>query len=66
MTTNTIWGVKNSVDSTDKSKWATEEEPGFVSLEDATKELDFTQPNGGVNFKATGAISANIGDPRWR
>ncbi len=65
-TTNTIWGVKNSVDSTDKSKWATEEDPGFVSLDDATKELDFTQPNGGVNFKATGAISATIGDPRWR
>jgi hypothetical protein len=54
------------VDSTDKSKWATEEDPGFVSLDDATKELDFTQPNGGVNFKATGTISATIGDPRWR
>jgi hypothetical protein len=66
MTTNTIWGVKNSVDGTDKSKWATEEDPGFVSLDDATKELDFTQTNGGVNFKATGAISATIGDPRWR
>jgi hypothetical protein len=66
MTTNTIWGVKNSVDSTDKSKWATEEDPGFVSLDDATKELDFTQPNGGINLKATGTISATIGDPRWR
>jgi hypothetical protein len=66
MTTNTIWGVKKAVDSTDKSKWATEEDPAFVSLEDATKELDFTQENGGVNFKATGTISATIGDPRWR
>jgi hypothetical protein len=66
MTTNTIWGVKNSVDSTDKSKWATEEDPAFVNLEDATKELDFTKENGGINLKATGAISKNIGDPRWR
>lgn len=61
--TNTIWGVKNSVDNTDKSKWATEEDAAFVG--DITQELDLSQPNGGVNFKATGAISSTIGDPRW-
>lgn len=61
--TNTIWGVKNSIDNTDKTKWATEEDAGF----DVTNlpELDLTKENGGVNFKATGAISSTIGDPRW-
>ena len=29
------------------------------------KPLDLTQDNGGVNFKAKGAISSTIGDPRW-
>ena len=64
MTTNTVWGVSQSVDGTDKGKIATEEDPGFTE-EMVTKELDLTQPNGGVNFKATGAISSTIGDPRW-
>ena len=54
-----------TIDGTDKSKWLTEEDPGFA-IDNITKELDFTQPNYGLNFKATGAISSNIGDPRWR
>ena len=62
---NTIWGVKNAVDGTDKSKWATEEDAGF-SADETVKELDFTKEDFGINFKATGAISSKIGDPRWR
>ena len=61
---NTIWGVINSVDSTDKKEIATEENMGFTD-ENIFKVLDFTQPNGGVNFTATGTISSTIGDPRW-
>lgn len=62
---NTVWGVGSSVDGTDKGKLATEEDAGFAEAE-TKKELDFTQPNFGLNFKATGAISSTIGDPRWR
>ena len=62
---NTVWGVGSSVDGTDKGKLATEEDAGFVEAE-TKKELDFTQPNFGLNFKATGAISSTIGDPRWK
>ena len=29
------------------------------------KPLDLTKDDGGVNFKAKGAISSTIGDPRW-
>nr|MBP7473176.1 DUF4957 domain-containing protein [Prevotella sp.] len=61
---NTIWGISESVDATDKTRCATEEDPGF----DATavlQPLDLSQKNGGVNFKATGTISSTIGDPRW-
>ncbi len=61
---NTIWGIKNSVDATDKGKWATEEDPGF-DLAETQKELDFTKENYGLNLKPTGAISSTIGDPRW-
>ncbi len=64
MTTNAIQGVVNAVDGTDKSKIATEEEIGFTE-DQVTQPLDLTQPNGGVNFKATGAISSKVGDPRW-
>ena len=65
MTTNAIQGVTNPVDGTDLKSWATEEPIGF---DDAAclKELDFSQPDFGINFKATGAISSTIGDPRWR
>jgi hypothetical protein len=52
------------LDSTDKTKWVTEEDPGFTT-EMMEKELDFTQPNYGLNFTATGPISSTIGDPRW-
>lgn len=62
---NTIWGVASSVDGTDKGKWATEEDAGFDQAE-TKKELDLTQENYGINFKATGAISSTIGDPRWK
>lgn len=65
LSTNTIWGVTNPVDNTDKEKWATEEDPGFDDAA-SMKELDFTQPNFGINFTATGAISSKIGDPRWK
>jgi fibronectin type 3 domain-containing protein len=49
----------------------------FVTKEDAfgladvdavkawLKPLDLTKDDGGVNFKAKGAISSTIGDPRW-
>ena len=65
MTTNAIQGVTKPVDGTDLKSWATEEPIGF---DDAAclKELDFSQPDFGINFKATGAISSTIGDPRWR
>lgn len=62
---NTVWGIGQSVDGTDKGKLATEEDAGFAEAE-TKKELDFTQSNFGLNFKATGAISSTIGDPRWR
>ena len=61
---NTIWGVKNTVDGTDKDKWATEEDPGFDNAE-TLKELDFTKENYGLNLTPTGTISSTIGDPRW-
>ena len=61
---NTIWGVFNSVDSTDKKEIATEEDMGFTD-ENIFKVMDLTAENGGVNFKATGTISSTIGDPRW-
>ena len=61
---NTIWGVKNAVDATDKSKWATEEDPGFDEAE-TKKVLDFNQENYGLNLTPTGPISSTIGDPRW-
>ncbi len=60
---NTIWCVASSIDGTDKTKWATEEDPEF---EGETKaELDFTKENYGLNLTAKGTISSTIGDPRW-
>ena len=61
---NTIWGVTNPVDATDKTRCATEEDPGFDPVA-VLQPLDLTLPNGGVNFKAHGTISSTIGDPRW-
>lgn len=52
-----------TVDGTDKTTYATEEEFGFVG--DCDQVLDLTKPDGGVNFKATGALSSTVGDPRW-
>jgi hypothetical protein len=61
---NTGYAYYGTLDSTDKTKWVTEEDPGFTT-EMMEKELDFTQPNYGLNFTATGPISSTIGDPRW-
>lgn len=69
ITKNTIWGLKNPVDATDKKRCATEENAfGYSTVEElnaALKELDLTKPNGGVNFKSSAPISSTIGDPRW-
>ena len=62
---NTAWGIKNPIDATDLAKWVTEEDPGFDEAM-TRQEFDFTKPNGGVYFQATGAISSTIGDPRWK
>ncbi len=61
---NTGWGIKNALDGTDKEKWVTEEDPS-ISQDEMAKELDFSLPNYGINFKASGTISSTIGDPRW-
>ena len=57
---NTMWCPTKGVDGTDKQKYVTEADPGFTT-ENLFKELDFSQPNGGVNFKPT----TGNGDPRW-
>ena len=58
---NTIEGVTKAVDNTDKSKgYASEAQHGFTE-ENIFKELDFSQPNGGLNFTPT----TGNGDPRW-
>lgn len=62
---NSIWCVTNEIDSTDKSKWATED-PDMSFVGPCDQSLDFSKPNYGVNFKATSALSSTIGDPRWR
>ena len=50
-------------------KFVTEEDAFGLADVDAVKAwlqpLDLTKENGGVNFKAKGAISSTIGDPRW-
>ena len=68
--TNTVWGIKNKVDDTDKTRCATEEDAfgcndNADKLNSMLKPLDLNAPNGGVNFKANGPISSTIGDPRW-
>lgn len=62
-TDNTIWGVTNPVDDTDKTRYATEEDPLFAGS--PVQELDLTKPNGGLNLKPAGALSSTMGDPRW-
>lgn len=63
-TDNTIWGITNPVDNTDKEKYATEEDPGFTA---PTSAIDLTKKNGGYNLKPTGAVAVagQFGDPRW-
>ena len=51
------------IDGTDKSTYATEEDFRFAG--DCNQVLDLTKPDGGVNFKASGALSSKAGDPRW-
>lgn len=68
--TNTVWGIKNKVDDTDKTRCATEEDAfgcndNADKLNSMLKPLDLNAPNGGVDFKPSGAISSTIGDPRW-
>lgn len=50
-------------------KFVTKEDAFGLADVDAVKAwlqpLDLTKENGGVNFKAKGAISSTIGDPRW-
>lgn len=68
---NTMWYYDASPQDNDTggrtdsngNPFTTLEDPGFT---EPFVELDLTKPNGGVNFKATGAISSKIGDPRWR
>ena len=68
---NTMWYVEASPQDNDTggrsdtngNPFTTLEDPGFT---EPFVELDLTKPNGGVNFKASGAISSTIGDPRWR
>ncbi len=68
---NTMWYVVTSPQSHDTggrndklgNPFTTLEDPGFTAPMTA---LDFSQPNGGLNLKPTGAISSNGGDPRWR
>ena len=61
MSGNTIQGVRNSVDGTDKKEFATESNHGFDESYIDNAILDLTAANGGVNFTpATGN-----GDPRW-
>lgn len=61
MSGNTIQGIRNEVDDTDKSTFATESNHGFDESAIDNGILDFSQPNGGVNFTP---LTGN-GDPRW-
>ena len=61
MSGNTIQGIRNSVDSTDKKEFATESDHGFDESAIDNAILDLTAENGGVNFTP---LTGN-GDPRW-
>ena len=62
MSGNTIQGIRNKVDSTDKKEFATEADHGFDESYIDGAILDLTNPeNGGVNF----APATGNGDPRW-
>lgn len=62
---NYLWANEDSSGSVDESdkNYGTVADPGFNRS--AFKELDFSQPNCGLNLKPSGAASA-AGDPRWR
>ena len=59
----------NSIKDSGNAPFASEYDPGFGgnNAEQVGKELDFTQPNGGVNFTPTEyeIITNRGGDPRW-
>lgn len=59
---NIMWCPTNGVDGTDKNNYVSEQDPGFSDA-NLNKVLDFSQPNGGVNFAPAAGITA--GDPRW-
>lgn len=71
---NAIWYNEASPQSNDYGGRTDTNGNPFCILEEGTTPnaaaadmplLDLTQPNGGVNFKASGALSSTIGDPRW-
>lgn len=60
---NVIWGVDINIDSTDKTTYCEEADPGFTV---PTEPLDFTLPNGGIDLTPSGrAIELRSGDSRW-
>lgn len=67
---NVIWGITNTVDNTDKERFATEEDPQFACGEisaDILEGYDFSKKNGGFNLEPTNGMAASLkyGDPRW-
>ena len=58
-----VYNVTKSTHSDDPKHFVIED-PG-ISVTEMNTALDFSKPNGGVNFKPTGAVSSSIGDPRW-
>lgn len=59
---NIMWCPTKGVDGTDKQNYVIEQDPGFTA-DNLNKALDFSQPNGGVDFTPAAGITA--GDPRW-
>lgn len=61
---NYIWSDgTTTIDTTDKSTYAKEMDPGFVA---PTTSLDLTQKNGGLDLTPSGEVlTASSGDPRW-
>lgn len=55
----------NSMKDSGNAPFASEYDPGFGGQE--LQELDFSQPNGGVNFTPTEyeIVTNRVGDPRW-
>ncbi|MDO4758700.1 MAG: DUF4992 family lipoprotein [Rikenellaceae bacterium] len=72
---NVIWYVETSPQSNDTgSRKPDTGDAFFAKLEEGTTPnanaadlpvIDLNAENGGVNFKASGALSSTVGDPRW-